>query len=559
MSNHDERLNENNTAQPSPSFIFNDRQVRYQSEAGERCGCGPFSSKDMPSTLDNQKSDAKTEIGKDKKHLDSYLATTVTQLSARERETALEDLHGIATCPEEELEAMEAALRRLDAHLNDIKAGTAYEEAEQMDLSHVSDRAFRVMFLRGTRYDPKKAAKQMIAFFNSKLKIFGRDLLAKHITMGDLDEDDREAIRGGSLQVLPERDRSGRQIIFNFRGIGRFKSFQNEIRAKYYVFMSMLESEETQKKGIVVLGYVIGEFRDKENRPGLGKLAMMVNSLPMHMAGFHFCCDDYKQYLMLSALIHLFPKDHAARFRIHYGAHTECQYALPGHGIPVGSIPISQATGEAMMYNHIVWYQERQKIDMERDRAHVVASTFNSMKFIETSDVEDFSLDETFVDNAFDNENPAAEHVTDSAGIAQPALVNNDEHVTSTISITPRSKDVLIGPTHKHHPGTVRLHEILTENQETFESIEQRREKTEFASLLVQFIKSTGARFLSYDRSTQKWVEMDDKTSRNTVSKIFRNRRRSARTGKDRPACTAKNYPQSFADHGPDHAENQGR
>lgn len=119
----------------------------------------------------------------------------------KDRATEVKEVNGIAhSAEEEEPNAMEAELRLLDQHLNSVKVA----------------RDFRIMFLRGNRYNPEKAAKQMVAFFDSKLMLFGKDLLAKHITLNDLDEDDREGLRHGCVLPGPTLDRAGRQLLVNF-------------------------------------------------------------------------------------------------------------------------------------------------------------------------------------------------------------------------------------------------------------------------------------------------------------------------------------------------------
>jgi hypothetical protein len=73
----------------------------------------------------------------------------------------------------------------------------------------------------------------------------------KNITLDDLDEYDKEWLQQGSLQVLPKCDRTGRQIVVNIKGLGRPRTLENELRAKFYLLMTLLESEEGQQKGFV--------------------------------------------------------------------------------------------------------------------------------------------------------------------------------------------------------------------------------------------------------------------------------------------------------------------
>jgi hypothetical protein len=67
----------------------------------------------------------------------------------------------------------------------------------------------------------------MLAFFEQKLRIFGRDKLTKDITLQDLNEEDLKVLNNGHLQLLPQRDRAGRLICCNVRSYERFKDTIN--------------------------------------------------------------------------------------------------------------------------------------------------------------------------------------------------------------------------------------------------------------------------------------------------------------------------------------------
>lgn len=247
------------------------------------------------------------DISKEKKNIDQYLATSMKGLSVSERETALEEVNGIV---DNDLETtmevpavIDQKLFELDQHLQRIKSESVYETAELMNAEYVQNRKFRIMFLRGRRYDEIAAAEQMLLFFESKLMLFGKDKLCKDITLDDMDEEDRLSIRKGGVQLL-QRDVGGRMICTNLRGAVKHKSIINELRTKYYTFMSMVESEETQKKGAIAVLYVVGDYyKDKNGGSGLAKLGKLVDSLPIHWAGFHFCCGDMVQFVLIRALV----------------------------------------------------------------------------------------------------------------------------------------------------------------------------------------------------------------------------------------------------------------
>lgn len=147
------------------------------------------------------------------------VSQALLELSPQDRERALEELHGVVEVDEEDPSFIATCLDDLDNCLAMIKAGTAYEEAEQMSFAYVSSNRFRMMFLRSVRYVPQDAAERMIHFFEYKKELFGRDKLVTNLTMEDLHPDDRLALERGYIQVSPFKDRVGRPILFFFEKI----------------------------------------------------------------------------------------------------------------------------------------------------------------------------------------------------------------------------------------------------------------------------------------------------------------------------------------------------
>lgn len=147
----------------------------------------------------------------------------------QERENAENDIHGIGGRDEEDPLSLEAGLLHMKVHLDTLKRGTVYEEAERMNHQYVNDRSFRLMFLRADRYDPREAAERMIRFFDLKKSLFGAEKLVQDITLDDLTEDDLETLRSGYMQVSPYKDMSGRPIIVGLLKLRRMKMVDNAV------------------------------------------------------------------------------------------------------------------------------------------------------------------------------------------------------------------------------------------------------------------------------------------------------------------------------------------
>jgi hypothetical protein len=71
--------------------------------------------------------------------------------------------------------------------------------------------------LRADDYDPYKAALRLVRHFESKLNLFGEELLCKDITQDDLDEETLKCLYSGWIQDLPVRDMAGRVVNVAFK------------------------------------------------------------------------------------------------------------------------------------------------------------------------------------------------------------------------------------------------------------------------------------------------------------------------------------------------------
>jgi hypothetical protein len=151
---------------------------------------------------------------------DAELAKEMNELSVKEREKVLEEIHGVADAREETPELLTACLLALDGALSKIPKAKrrALDKAFFLRPHYATDAKFKLMFLRADYYDPQKAAKRMAKFFEWKLKIFGEEKLVKNITIldDDLGQDQDQvietAILSGCSLELPHRDQTGRPI-----------------------------------------------------------------------------------------------------------------------------------------------------------------------------------------------------------------------------------------------------------------------------------------------------------------------------------------------------------
>ena len=161
---------------------------------------------------------------------ESLLAKELTQLSVQEREQVFHDVHGVSEVLKETPELLEAKLLELDYELSLISIKLAYEQARALSEEYTTGRTFRLMFLRAEKFHAKNAAARMVLYFEEKLKLFGRDKLARDIRLNDLDSDDMACLKSGYLTPLPGRDRAGRAVIFATAKLRAYRTPENMVR-----------------------------------------------------------------------------------------------------------------------------------------------------------------------------------------------------------------------------------------------------------------------------------------------------------------------------------------
>lgn len=157
------------------------------------------------------------------------LAEEFNKLSAKEREQALADIHGVAETVEEEPQFVQGCLEKLESALDSIKFKPAYEKALFLNPRYVHNREFRMAFLRAEKFDASLAAIRMVEHFELKLDLFGYEKLARDIVFDDLTTDDQEMVLEGQFYVLDQYDRSGRRIALNIGERALFKRADNYV------------------------------------------------------------------------------------------------------------------------------------------------------------------------------------------------------------------------------------------------------------------------------------------------------------------------------------------
>lgn len=161
---------------------------------------------------------------------DAYMARELNSLSVNERDRVYEDIHGVTEAKKEDPQMIEQQLAALEFELKRLKSKPAYERALFLSPRYVTDKAFRLMFLRADEFDERKAAARIVKYFDNKRMLFGEEKLVKKLTLDDLTPDDLEEVMSGFFQQLAEKDSRGRPIIHVMLQLHRHKPWQSKVK-----------------------------------------------------------------------------------------------------------------------------------------------------------------------------------------------------------------------------------------------------------------------------------------------------------------------------------------
>mmetsp|Transcript_10934 Transcript_10934/g.31344 ORF Transcript_10934/g.31344 Transcript_10934/m.31344 type:complete len:811 (+) Transcript_10934:50-2482(+) len=311
---------------------------------------------------------------------DALFAMEFSQLSTKERDQVLYDIHGVSDIIAEtetpDFVPQRCAMLQAEIqkqlnggvaengaasmpNMNSNHPAYAYSLAHQMDPDYVTSQTFLLFFLRSESFDVQKAATRVFGFLKIKLELFGAERLCRPIRYQDLTEADQGVLKSGYLQLLPGRDRAGRAILVLFPGIrGRQRHGVENLRAIFYIAMAALEDVSTQQRGIVIIAYNVGNR--SIDHVAAWKNGKLFACLPYRLVALHYCYDNANLRLLLS--LTLFDKHTRTRFRHHFGTDMECIYKLMTFGISNEILPVS-ADGTVNLDNHRSWCAHRQDFD----------------------------------------------------------------------------------------------------------------------------------------------------------------------------------------------------
>eukprot|EP00980_Cylindrotheca_fusiformis_P030879 scaffold25563_cov127-Cylindrotheca_fusiformis.AAC.1 len=410
--------------------------------------------------------------------VDKVLAAELEKLSLKEREKVYEDVHGVSDVIQETPELVASCLDQMDREIYSIKKKDAYEQAKLQSYNLVTNRLFRLSFLRCSLFNPKMAAQRLVQYFTNKLEMFGAEKLGKsRINLEDIGTTATRILELGSMQVLPTRDSKGRAVVvstpsFLEPAMAVYDDTISRLTMAFWYLMSTLsEDEESQKKGCVFVLNSTGlsERYRRFHRETPSRILAIAQYLPIRLACLHYCYDSSNSFpsIVLSELASAAQSIVRVRIRTHKGSHTECLYKLMSFGIPVEEYPFRER-GIVELANHLKWLDRRRKKEI------------------------------------YLNRNPPLQGAVD----------------------LPSKHDVLLGRGKQifRHPGNRLLHELVETYDEQYNQL-SKDDKTKLADQIVAVVHGYSGHFMKLDNESGMWVEVSKIEAREKVTHRFRRNR----------------------------------
>lgn len=166
------------------------------------------------------------DVSVDPEEVDALLAKELYSMSLEEREKLYEEIHGVHDDVDETPDFLRTKLTALEMEIQLLivqRKAEFYQIAFRLSETSMTDRNFRLMFLRAEYYNPQNAARRIMQFLERKKKYFGEETLGRPLLLTDMNEDDMECLRSGILQLLPTRDSVGRAVIADMNMDGNYQ------------------------------------------------------------------------------------------------------------------------------------------------------------------------------------------------------------------------------------------------------------------------------------------------------------------------------------------------
>jgi hypothetical protein len=157
-------------------------------------------------------------LAKDDKDLEAVMASELNALTLNDRNLVQEEIHCVRSMAVKETptlvnDALERIRQRTtQISLEGICGSDAFREAFALNLPYVHSPEICLKYLRVDFFEVELAAMRMMNNLELLFRYFGLIALQRPLRFSDLDKEEQDCFRAGSVQILSRRDRGGRLV-----------------------------------------------------------------------------------------------------------------------------------------------------------------------------------------------------------------------------------------------------------------------------------------------------------------------------------------------------------
>mmetsp|Transcript_24171 Transcript_24171/g.27594 ORF Transcript_24171/g.27594 Transcript_24171/m.27594 type:complete len:326 (-) Transcript_24171:142-1119(-) len=275
--------------------------------------------------------------------------------------TVDDELYG-QIIPEESPQFVESKLNELQIELDKIQNAEKADWTMAMaNCPQLCDDKFKLMFLRCEGFNIDLAAKRIVKYWATRVKIFGESKAFLPLVLGEDGpfKDDNESLKIGFIRFTNKKDSAGRSIMFGdpSRLPIDHSSYENEsiCRSLWYCMHVALEDETTQRKGAVFLLFPKHVKFAQFNR----KLAKMnaesiKGCIPIRLSALHVCHPPLVFDLIFPIIKVLMGAHLKKKIRVNSGNEGKVLDELENkYGIPREKVPTEMGGGLVLEHEEI--------------------------------------------------------------------------------------------------------------------------------------------------------------------------------------------------------------
>ena len=211
----------------------------------------------------------------------------------------------------------------------------------------------------------QKAAQRYATYWDKRLEIFGEQRAFAKLTVASMEED-MKPLQIGALQVIRRRKTAidgsdERDILYMDSSKLEPGAYTREsgCRAFWHLFHALLEDEQVQKRGLIVLGYS-ANFRNRNRDSTFTRMcvASMQGCLPIRLSAFHVCHSPPIFHFFAKMLLCFIGERLRKRVLPHAGKYEKVvELLVSKYAIPLSCIP-TDMSGDLVL-DQQAWLDQR--------------------------------------------------------------------------------------------------------------------------------------------------------------------------------------------------------